>query len=78
MNGQWNSGNTKKWHKSSYSATHGQCVEVSPRGNAVWLRNDSPDDEGPVLVFEPARFGAFLGAVKAGRFDHRTDLPRRP
>ncbi|SDP80264.1 protein of unknown function [Actinopolyspora xinjiangensis] len=69
MNAQRKAGNAK-WRKSSYSATQGQCVEVAPRSGAVWLRNDNFGGAGPVLMFERARFGTFLGALKDGRFDH--------
>ncbi|MDA3644487.1 DUF397 domain-containing protein [Saccharopolyspora indica] len=55
--------NTRKWQKSSYSNLNGNCVELSnPRG----LIRDSKDPDGPRLAVDVA---AFLGAVKAGRFE---------
>ncbi|MFC4060602.1 DUF397 domain-containing protein [Planomonospora corallina] len=58
------------WHKSSYSGGNGgSCVEVaSLSGGRVGVR-DSKDRSGPVLVFTPAEWRAFLAGVKSGEFD---------
>ena len=38
------------WHTSSYSAGHGNCVEVTPMPKRVLVR-DSKDPDGPTLAF---------------------------
>jgi hypothetical protein len=57
------------WQKSRRSATNGACVEVAklPAGR-IGVR-DSKDQSGPVLVFTPAEWDAFVGGVKDGEFD---------
>ncbi len=55
--------------KSSLSYANGNCVEVtSLPGGEVGVRN-SRDCTGPVLVFTPAEWRAFLGGVRNGEFD---------
>jgi hypothetical protein len=62
---------TARWKTSSRSAGNGgQCVEVGPTGavldpDAVAVR-DSKNRDGGTLVFDPAAWAAFTGAVKAG------------
>ncbi|GAA4861523.1 DUF397 domain-containing protein [Saccharopolyspora rosea] len=56
------------WRKSSHSANNGECVEVALGERAVGAR-DSKDVEGGELWFSQRRWGNFVGAVKAGRFD---------
>ena len=56
------------WQKSSHSAANGACVEVARNESAVGAR-DSKDTSGPELWFSQRRWGNFVGAVKAGRFD---------
>jgi uncharacterized protein DUF397 len=58
------------WRKSSFSGGNGgACVEVAiipgaaAGGEAVALR-DSKDPAGPVLVFTPAEWLAFLSGVR--------------
>ncbi|ETK34575.1 DUF397 domain-containing protein [Microbispora sp. ATCC PTA-5024] len=57
------------WQKSSRSANNCACVEVAvlPSGE-VGVR-DSKNQDGPVLVFTPAEWDAFINGVKAGEFD---------
>ncbi|GAA1815232.1 DUF397 domain-containing protein [Planosporangium flavigriseum] len=53
------------WRKSSRSGGQGNCVEVAGTPTAVGVR-DSKDPSGPVLVFTPAAWRAFLNEVKSG------------
>lgn len=56
------------WHKSSRSSGNGNCVEVADLGDAVAVR-DTKDRSGPVLVFTPAEWDAFVAGAKGGEFD---------
>jgi hypothetical protein len=56
------------WIKSSLSYANGNCVEVaSLPGGTIGVRN-SRDTAGPVLVFTPGEWQAFLGGVRNGDF----------
>jgi hypothetical protein len=52
------------WRKSSYSGSNG-CVEVAFVDGDVAVR-DSKNRQGPVLVFTPVEWDAFLAGVRAG------------
>jgi hypothetical protein len=55
------------WRKSTYSdGQGGNCVEVAGAAGVVAVR-DSKDPAGPALGFAPARWRAFLAAVKSAR-----------
>ncbi len=56
------------WRKSPYSSGNGNCVEVAFLGGAIAVRNDR-DPEGPVLIFTPAEWDAFVAGAKDGEFD---------
>jgi hypothetical protein len=56
------------WHKSSRSSGNGNCVEVAILDDAVAVR-DTKDRSGPVLVFTPAEWSAFVAGAKGGEFD---------
>ena len=56
------------WRKSTQSYTNG-CVEVAFVDGHVAVR-DSKNRSGPVLVFTPFEWTAFLGGVRDGEFDH--------
>jgi Domain of unknown function (DUF397) len=55
------------WRKSSRSGVGG-CVEVAALDSQVAMR-DSKDPHGPVLLFSPTEWEAFLGGVRDGEFD---------
>ncbi|WTD58451.1 DUF397 domain-containing protein [Streptosporangium sp. NBC_01639] len=64
-----NNHNDVMWKKSARSATNGNCVEVAALdGGQVGVR-DSKHRSGPVLVFTPDEWNAFVGGVKDGEFD---------
>jgi hypothetical protein len=60
--------NRAAWHKSSRSSGNGNCVEVAVVDEAVAVR-DTKDRSGPMLVFTPAEWRAFVAGAKAGEFD---------
>jgi Domain of unknown function (DUF397) len=58
-----------RWIKSSLSYANGNCVEVANvPGDRIGVRN-SRDPAGPALQFRPGTWHAFLGGVRAGKFD---------
>jgi Domain of unknown function (DUF397) len=56
------------WRKARLSTTNGSCVEIASAAGKVAVR-DSKDPSGPVLVYTPAEFSAFLDGAKKGEFD---------
>jgi predicted secreted Zn-dependent protease len=56
------------WRKSTRSGANGNCIEVAKLPNAVAIR-DSKDLSGPVLVFVPGEWEAFISGAKKGEFD---------
>jgi hypothetical protein len=58
---------TARWKKSSYSGANG-CVEFALVTNGVAVR-DSKDPNGPVLLFSPGEWEAFLAGARHGEFD---------
>ncbi|WP_084792230.1 DUF397 domain-containing protein [Actinopolyspora mortivallis] len=60
---------TAVWRKSSFSDAGGNCVEVAFCGGVRGLRDGKLGAFGPVLVVGASGFGAFLNAVRGGRFD---------
>jgi Domain of unknown function (DUF397) len=52
------------WRKSSASMSNGHCAEVGQDGAVVGVR-DSQDRGGPVLVFGPAAWAAFLEGLRS-------------
>jgi hypothetical protein len=57
------------WRKSTLSNANG-CVEVAFVHNDTRIAvRDSKNRHGPVLMFTPAEWAAFLGGVRGGEFD---------
>ncbi|MGC4857178.1 DUF397 domain-containing protein [Micromonospora sp. DT4] len=51
-----------RWRKSSRSnGSGGACVEVADNLSGLVAVRDSKDPDGPVLVFEPEAWRAFVG-----------------
>jgi len=55
------------WRTSSLCDLNG-CVEVAVLEDRVVVR-DAKDRAGPVLVFTPSEWEAFVGGVREGEFD---------
>lgn len=53
------------WCKSSWSGSNGgQCVEVAVLAGVVGVRDSKDGGYGPILIFNPGEWGAFVaGAV---------------
>jgi len=58
---------TVTWRKSQRSGVNG-CVEVAFADGRIAVR-DSKDRNGPVLVFTPHEWSAFVGGAQDGEFD---------
>jgi hypothetical protein len=56
-----------EWIKSSHSV-QGNCVQVSFRGNKVFLR-DSKNPDGDILCVGRGEWEIFIASVKAGEMD---------
>jgi hypothetical protein len=56
------------WVKAQCSTNNGQCVEIASTADKVAVR-DSKDPEGPILVYTPGEFRAFLEGARNGEFD---------
>jgi hypothetical protein len=56
------------WIKAMASNHNGACVEIAAASGNIALR-DSKDPAGPVLVYTPAEFAAFLDGARNGEFD---------
>lgn len=57
-----------RWRKSSRSSANGQCVEWAELDQTVAVR-DSKNPDGPVLLFTPGEWAAFVEGVKDGEAD---------
>jgi Domain of unknown function (DUF397) len=59
-----------KWLTSSRSNGQANCVEVAfLDSGAVALRDSKNKGHGPVLVFTPDEWDAFIGGVADGEFN---------
>ncbi|GAA2371212.1 DUF397 domain-containing protein [Streptomyces cuspidosporus] len=56
------------WQKSSFSETHGACVELAAVGGAIRLRES--DDPDTVITTAPHPLRTLIRGIKAGEFDH--------
>ncbi|MFI7663316.1 DUF397 domain-containing protein [Micromonospora parva] len=57
-----------RWRKSTRSnGSGGACVEVADNLPGVVAVRDSKDPDGPVLVFAPDSWRAFVGSDPVGR-----------
>jgi hypothetical protein len=56
------------WRKAQRSVPNGACVEVARAGGMLAMR-DSKDPDGPVLMYTPSEWHAFLDGAKKGEFD---------
>jgi hypothetical protein len=56
------------WTKSTKS-TNGNCIEVARLHRGHFGVRDSKNPNGPVLIFTPGEWDAFVGGVKDGEFD---------
>jgi hypothetical protein len=63
----WESGGLD-WRKAQMSVNNGACVELARAGGMIAIR-DSKDPGGPVLMYSPAEWQAFLHGAKNGEFD---------
>lgn len=57
------------WHKSTFSGSQGDCVEVAHLPDGSTMVRDSKHPDGAVLTFTPAEWTAFVAGAKAGEFD---------
>ena len=56
------------WLKAQSSGANGQCVEIASTAGKIAIR-DSKDPDGPILVYTPGEFKAFLDGARNGEFD---------
>jgi hypothetical protein len=62
------------WIKARSSTANGVCVEVASAVGNIAIR-DSKDPNGPILVYTPSEFRAFLEGARNGEFDNLVRLP---
>jgi hypothetical protein len=57
-----------RWHKSSYSGSGNNCVEVA-QARALSAVRDSKNPDGGHLIFGADAWQAFVADIKLGRYD---------
>jgi Domain of unknown function (DUF397) len=60
------------WVKAKRSGSNGQCIEIASAADKIAIR-DSKDPDGPILVYTPGEFKAFLHGTQNGEFDRFPD-----
>jgi hypothetical protein len=68
-----NDNSVQNWTKSSLSNANGNCVQVAGLSSELIQVRDSKNVKGPVLRFTPDEWDAFVGGVRNGEFDRKTD-----
>jgi hypothetical protein len=56
------------WRKAQRSVNNGECVELARAQGMIAIR-DSKNPTGPILMYNPAEWRAFLDGAKNGEFD---------
>jgi hypothetical protein len=64
------------WIKANFSNHNGACIEIASTPDKVAIR-DSKDPGGPILVYTPIEFRAFLDGARNGEFDSLLQLSCR-
>jgi hypothetical protein len=64
------------WIKAKASSHNGACVEIAAARGNIAIR-DSKDPGGPVLLYTPAEFAAFIDGARNGDFDALLRLSSR-
>lgn len=57
------------WHKATFSAQNGGCVEIATIPGWVGVRDTKLGPNSPVLAFTPTEWDAFTNGVRSGEFD---------
>jgi len=69
---------TAAWRKSSYSGTHGNCVEVARNLPGVVAVRDSKNPDGPSLLVSPAVWLYFVSRLKVATGGREAFLRHAP
>jgi len=64
------------WHKSSWSAYNGNCVEVAEVGDLILIRDTKDNGAGPILCFTRTAWREFVGGLKRGDVAKRCGIRR--
>ncbi|GAA0954331.1 hypothetical protein GCM10009560_78190 [Nonomuraea longicatena] len=63
---------TPTWRKSRFCNGNSACVEFARLADGNVALRDSKQQDGPVLVFTPEEWTAFVAGVRDGEFDAST------